>query len=385
MGNGRKGKIIAFLCGALVCAAVFTAVPVIVKIYKGPDKEQQITSLIKNYYIGEATDESLTEGKYRGMLDSLGDKYSSYFNEDEYEVLMSNANATNKGIGIYIYIDEETGKAVIAGTIEGTPAEEAGLKENDVIVSVNGESVEGLELEVITGKIRNSEDPVNLVIDRGGEEISYSLHLTDIPDETVVYGFIEGENIGYIYISKFGSNTDTEFKEAYDYIMAEDPDGMIIDLRNNVGGLVDSCVDSLNVFMPGGLLVYTEDKNGKIRNFESDCADPVDIPLVVLVNDRTASAAEIFAGAVQGRNVGTIVGKTTYGKGIVQSIFDLKDGTAVKLTTSSYFTPDGKSLNGEGLKPDVEAEDKDSTEGDEQVEKAVEIIKEEAKSEKAAG
>ena len=377
MGYKKYFDFLSFILGAVLCGAVILLIVFFGGFGKNSDdiKEKEVRELIHKNYVGDVTDEVLTDGKYRGMLDSLGDKYASYFNVEEFEQLEQTTHSTEKGIGIYVYMDE-SGNAVISGTIPGTPAESSGLKENDIIVSVNGETTEGKDLDIITAMIKESENTAVLEIDREGELLRFEVEMGEIPVDTVGYGMTEEGNIGYIYISKFGSNTDTEFKEAYDAIMAEDPAGLIIDLRENLGGLVESCTRTLSQFVPEGLLVYTENKAGKITEFRSDCTDPIDIPLVVLVNGRTASASEIFAGAVKDRKVGTIVGEQTYGKGIVQSIIELRDGSAIRITTSSYYTPDGISLNGEGLKPDVEVVNEEGSTEDRQFNKAVEIIKE---------
>ena len=267
---------------------------------------------------------------------------------------------------------------------DNSPAQEAGLKEGDKIVKVDDIEATSMELSELVTNIRGEEGTtVHLVIEREGEsenlEFDVARAKVDIP--TVAYKMLEN-NIGYIQVSEFAENTPTQFSDAITDLQGQGMEKLIIDLRDNGGGMVVSCQQMLDMILPEGTVVYTEDKYGNRQDYTSDAEHYLDMPIAVLVNGNSASASEIFAGAIRDFDYGTLIGTTTFGKGIVQNIMQLKDGSAIKLTVAKYYTPNGDNIHGTGITPDVEIEYEytGDTEGtydemqDNQVLKAIEVL-----------
>ncbi|MBD5455728.1 MAG: S41 family peptidase [Lachnospiraceae bacterium] len=389
----------AFLSG-LVFAAVYTARNGLAfinthstetssygKSVLSTDTFQKIKTLeevIKEYYYGdEVTSKGLQDGIYKGMVAALGDPYSEYYTKEELEETLNSNKGISYGIGAYISLDQEMDMAMISGVMEDTPAEEAGLREGDIIYKVDGEETFGLSLSAVVSLVKGPENTtVHLTIYRENEPDFLEIDVTRgkrIETETVDSGMLEGtDNIGYLRIREFDGVTVDQFNEAMAELRANDMKGLVLDLRSNPGGDLTAVVDIARRLLPEGLIVYTEDKAGKRSEYTCDGEYEIDIPMVVLVNEYSASASEILSGAIKDYNKGTLIGTTTYGKGIVQRIIRLDDGTAVKLTVSAYFTPSGKNIHGIGIEPDIELEydyeayEKDGT--DNQVEKAIEVL-----------
>lgn len=346
-------------------------------------KLRTLESAIDIYYYQEGIDyEKLQNGILSGLVDSLDDPYSEYYTKEELQKVTQDNEGIYYGIGAYVSMDTTLSMPKISGIIANTPAEEAGLRENDVITAVDDISTYQMTSEEAVSYIRGEEGTtVDLTIYREGE--SDYLHITverrKVESPTVT-SEMKGD-VGYIRITGFEEVTVHQFSDAYEELKAQGMKGLIIDLRSNPGGLLTSVVEIARMILPKGLIVYTEDKYGQRDEFTCDGKNEIDIPLVVLTNGNSASASEILAGAVQDYGIGTIVGKTTYGKGVVQNIFALSDGSAVKLTISNYFTPNGNNIHGIGIVPDVEVEldvDKYYDEGiDTQIEKALEILNKE--------
>ncbi|MGI6020551.1 MAG: S41 family peptidase [Lachnospiraceae bacterium] len=355
----RKEKkfIQGFVCGALIfCILTAVVCFAVYKVAEAKSKESVITGLIERYFMDPVSEEQLEDGKYYGMIAALGDEYSKYISTDEYEEFLEGANSTFKGIGVVLVKDEENDSILVYDVYEDSPANDAGIESGDEILSVNGESVSGKALEEVTEMIKSDENLVRLTVKRFSDKETVEVEMVPREiDHVTVAGFLNADRTGYIRISKFGEDTANQFEKIYNELKEQNVKKLIIDLRGNVGGLFQSAVDCLNVFMPKGLLVYTEDKQGNRREFYSECEDPISIPLAVLVDSSTASASEIFCGAVRDTGVGILVGEKTFGKGIVQNTYVLEDGSAVKLTVKKYFTPDGINFHGEGIEPDVEA------------------------------
>ena len=313
----------------------------------------------KYYYKDEDIDTNeMIEGMYAGMIDSLGDPYSVYYTAQEWQELMQDTEGIYYGIGAYVSIDETTGLAKISGVIAGTPAEEAGLRENDIIYQVEGESTQGLELSEVVSRIKGEEGTsVHLTIYREGESdyLEMDVARRKIEAPTVNYEMYDN-GVGYIQITEFDDVTLDQFKEALAVVKGSGAKGLILDLRSNPGGSLPIVVDIARMILPKGLVVYTEDKNGKRDEYTCDGKNELNIPLVVLINGNSASASEILAGAIKDYGKGTLIGTTTFGKGIVQRVLPLTDGTALKLTISSYFTPKGNNIHGVGIDPDIECE-----------------------------
>lgn len=340
--------------------------------------------IAKNYYKTDITLEELEEGIYQGIVDALEDPYADYYSSDELIAARASMEGVSYGIGAYISYDEKKEMPVISGIIEGGSAEEADLREGDIIVKVNDEDVQGYSTTEVVMLVRGEENTkVRLTIYREGEldYLEYELLRKKALEKTTVIYNVREDGIGYVGITEFDDITVDQYTEAMAVLKENKVKGMILDLRSNPGGNVSAVTEIARKILPEGLIVYTEDRNGKREEYQCDGKNELQVPLVVLVNEYSASASEILAGAIQDHGKGKVVGTATYGKGVVQRIVNLSDGTAVKLTVSSYFTPKGRNLGGVGVKPDVELDlDREAfyAEGtDNQMEKAVEVLKEE--------
>ena len=350
------------------------------------EKAKLIEETVKDNYTGEIDDQDMEEYMYKGLMASLGDPYSAYYTSEEYEELNAETTGSYQGIGVVMQQDADTGEVKVLRCYEGGPGAEAGLLPEDVLIQVNGENVAGMELSEVVDLVKSSEGgTASLIISREGEsdylEINVPLEEVNIP--VVEYEMLE-DNIGYISIYEFTGQAVSQYEEAFEELQSQGMKRMIIDVRNNPGGLLTSVCDLLEDMLPEGLMVYTEDKDGKRQEYTCDGENELEMPLVVLVNGNSASASEIFAGAIQDYGTGTIVGTTTFGKGVVQSLIPFTDGSAIKTTTAKYYTPSGRCIHGTGIEPDVEVE---LTEGleqkseltyeeDNQLQTAVETVKE---------
>lgn len=342
-------------------------------------KLEAIEEVIDKYYYNEEdiNTNEMIEGMYAGMVASLGDPYSVYYTAEEWKMMMQDTEGIYYGIGAYIQLDVATGFGKINGVIEGTPAEEAGLRENDLIFQIDGETAQGLELSEIVARIKGEEGTtVHLTIYREGESDYLEIDVVrkQIESPTVNYEMMDN-GIGYIQITEFDEVTLDQFKDALAVVKGSGAEGLILDLRSNPGGSLSVVVDIARQILPEGLIVYTEDRAGERVEYSCDGEHELKMPLVVLINGNSASASEILAGAVKDYGTGTLIGTTTFGKGIVQRILPLTDGTALKLTVSAYYTPKGNNIHNIGIAPDIECEyDRDAyyDEGiDNQLERAI--------------
>ena len=319
-------------------------------------KIKMIERLIKKNYYKDVDEETLADGIYRGMLDSLGDPYSEYYSAEDLKEVRESNEGIYYGIGAYVSLDTDLKLAVISGIISGTPAEEAGLQEGDLIYKVDGQDVTGMTTSEVVTLIRGEEfTTVDLTLIRDGETVEYTVERRKVESPTVHYEMLEN-NIGYIQITEFDDVTTDQFTEAMAVLKGQNMKGLILDLRSNGGGNLSTCIDIANQLLPKGIVVYTEDKYGNREEYTCDGKRKFDKPMVVLVNGYSASASEILTGAIKDYGIGTIMGTTTYGKGIVQQIMSLKDGTAVKMTISKYYTPKGNYIHDIGIEPDIEVE-----------------------------
>lgn len=347
-------------------------------------KMRTIEDIIDTYYYGDTvTAKELQNGVYKGMMASLGDPYSEYYSSEELEDVVNSNQGISYGIGALISMNQQMSMAMISGVMEESPAQEAGLREGDIIYQVEGESTQGMSLTKVVSLVKGREGTtVHLTIYREGEADYLDFEIIrakQIETTTVDSGIVEGhEDIGYLRIREFDTITVDQYTEAMAVLTEQGMKGLILDLRSNPGGDLSAVVDIARKILPAGLIVYTEDKEGNRKEYTCDGDRELQIPLVVLVNGYSASASEILAGAIQDYNKGTLIGTTTYGKGIVQRIHRLDDGTALKLTVSAYFTPSGRNIHGIGIEPDIELEyDYEANEADgtdNQVEKAVEVL-----------
>ncbi|MGN0365697.1 MAG: S41 family peptidase [Suilimivivens sp.] len=348
-------------------------------------KIQTIEAAIDNYYFYEddVSSQDLQDGIYKGMVEALGDPYSEYYTKEELEEAVNSNKGISYGIGAYISLDKQANMAIISGVMDGSPAQEAGLREGDLINEVDGESTRNLSLTQVVNLVKGREGTtVHLTIYREGEADFLEFDVIRgklIETTTVASGILEDtDHIGYLRIQEFDDVTVDQYTEAMAVLREDGMKGLILDLRSNPGGDVNAVVEIARKILPQGLIVYTEDKYGNRKEYTCDGEHELEVPLVVLVNQYSASASELLAGAIQDYNKGTVIGTTTYGKGIVQQIHSLDDGTALKLTVSAYYTPSGRNIHGVGIEPDIELEydyEAAQAEGiDNQVEKAIEIL-----------
>ena len=342
-------------------------------------------SINQYYYKTDIDREAEATSIYKGVVSSLGDPYSEYFTADEYKDLMASTTGVYYGIGAYVSMDKTLNLPRVTGTIKDSPASTAGFEANDIIYEVDGESVQGLTLSEVVNKIRG-EIGTQVKIKVYRESISDYVEIDVTRDEVeaqTVNATMMDDGIGYLGITEFDSVTTQQFIDGMAELRNQDMKALIIDLRSNPGGSLAAVCDIARQLLPKGEIVYTVDRDGNREDYMCDGENEIDIPLVVLVNGYSASASEILSGAIKDYGKGTIVGETTYGKGVVQRIFPFEDGTAVKLTISDYYTPNGNNINGTGISPDVEialdAEAYSKDGSDNQVDKAKEILKEKLK------
>ena len=349
----------------------------------GKSEETKITllkTLSDHYYRGDVDEEALQEGLYKGYIEALGDPYSAYYDEEETKELNEAITGEFCGIGALMSQDKSTGLITIVQVYENSPASEAGLKEKDILYKVDGKDILDKNLNEVVNKVRGEEGTtVELTVLRGedGKEITLTATRRVIQTHTVESRVLEG-NIGVLGVSEFGTVTKDQYITALEELENQGIQGLVVDLRGNPGGSLDVVVDILDEMLPEGMIVSVKDKNGKVEEYTSDDEHQFRKPLVVLVDGNSASASEIYAGAIQDYGIGQIVGTQTYGKGVVQQVYDLKDGSCVKLTIAEYLTPKGRSIDGEGITPDEEVEyewDENRPDYDNQLEKALEIIK----------
>ena len=348
-------------------------------------KTGEIEELINAYYLDEIDGQKVEDTMYTGMVAGLEDPYSVYYSKEELESMEESISGAYSGIGATLTQDPDTGELSVVSCFDGTPAQEAGLQPGDVITGWNGKSVEGIELAELVSKIKTDpEEQLTLEIERDGETLEVELTRREVQIPTVEYEMLDNQ-IGYIRLVEFDEVTADQFKEALEDLENQNMEKLIIDVRNNPGGVLQVVCDMLDQLLPEGMIVYTEDKNGNRKEYTSDEEHQFTKPLAVLANENSASASEIFAGAIQDYGIGTIVGTTTFGKGIVQRTFYLSDGTGVKLTVAKYYTPKGHDIHKKGITPDVEIElDEElknqssiSHEEDNQLQKAIEVLQEE--------
>lgn len=322
------------------------------------DKINELAGYINLYFYDDVDNEQLAEGLYSGMMEGLDDKYTDYYNKQEYDDLQISATQKYYGIGAGLTQNKESMQVTVSHVYEGTPAEAAGLLEGDIIVMVEEIEAVSMELSELVTYIRGEEGTsVHLQVYREGESdyLEFDVTRANIDLPTIEYKML-GENKGYIHIMEFGAPTVEQFEHAVNDLKTQGMEAMIIDVRDNPGGMVSSVTGILDDILPEGTVVYTQDKYGNKQEFSSDGENFMEYPLAVLMNGNSASASEILAGAIRDFEYGTLIGTTTYGKGVVQTIYPLSDGDAIKLTTARYFTPKGENIHGTGIKPDMELE-----------------------------
>lgn len=350
------------------------------------DQINALRTVIEEKYKGEIDDDKLTQAALKGYVEGLGDEYTEFLTSDEWEDLDSSLSEF-VGIGVYMSQLKSTNETIIIGTIDDdTPAAKAGIKAGDIIKEINLEDVSTKGSEYISSKIKGTAgSTVKIKVLRGEEELTFDVERAEIKVYKIKHEMLQN-NIGYIDFDSFTDTSYNEFKAAYEDLKNNGATSLIVDLRNNTGGYVDSVLNIADMFVDSGkALLITEDKNGNRYTQSSKNTKEIDMPVVVLVNEYTASASEILTGILKDYKLATIVGTTTYGKGVIQEVYpDVlgKDiGGALKVTVSEYFTPNGNKINKVGIEPDekVELDDSESTDitkdTDTQLQKAIEILK----------
>ena len=347
-------------------------------------KIRQIEEMLDTYYVEDYDKELAEELMYTGLVAGVGDPYTYYLSADSLAEQVEKNSGHFVGIGVEIYAGDD-GYIVVSSVTPGGPAEAAGILAEDKITEVDGESITGKTAADVSALVKGEEGTdVTLTIFREstGEVLEKTVTRQDIQVQTVSWRMMD-DNIGYISITNFRENTYNQFKEALDTLEAEGMEKLVLDLRNNTGGLVKSAHEIGEELLPEGIMVYTMDKEG---NREDTLCDDVynDVPMVVLVNGNSASAAEILAGAIQDTGRGELIGTTTFGKGLVQRLFTLPDGSGLNVTIQKYYAPNGTSIHGVGITPDYEVELPEEyaqqtnipAEADTQLQKAVEVLSE---------
>lgn len=349
-------------------------------------KLKVLEQYIDKYFLNDVDEQNLEDYTYKGLMAGLNDPYSTYYTKEEYQEMMESLEGSYCGIGVLCTQDTTTGEVVVLNAFKKGSAYEAGIRSGDRIVKVEGESITDEDLQTIVSKIKGEEGTKVTITVYQEETKSYkdfTVERRETENETVTYELLS-DKIGYIEVSEFDDVTADQFNEAMDALEAQGMEGLIIDLRNNGGGVLTSAQKMLDRLLPKCLLTYTEDKNGNRQEYWAEDDQKFDKPLVILINGQSASASELFSGAVKDYEIGTLVGTKSFGKGIVQSIFPLQDGSAVKLTVAKYYTPNGICIQGTGIEPDVEVELPDSVTNplnitrkqDTQLNKAIEVLKE---------
>ena len=319
------------------------------------DKAEILSSYINRFYLNDIDYGKMGDIIYKAMVSGLDDKYAAYYTKDEYKDISEKTKGEFCGIGAYISQGKNDNYLKVAGVVKGGPAQKAGIKKGDIIVEVDGENIKGKDSSYAISKMKGKKGTnVSISVMRKGNKkpITFNIKREVIHDNTVSYKMLDN-NIGYISVSAFETVTKKQFKSAVDCLEKKNEKGLIIDLRDNGGGLLDTALDMLDQILPKKLVVYTKDKNGVAEEYYTKDDKEIKIPIVILVNGNSASAAEVFCGALRDYGKAKLLGTKTFGKGIVQSSFAFRDGTGLKFTTSKYYTPKGINIHGTGFEPDI--------------------------------
>lgn len=377
--NGfKKGVIWGCIISAIICIAIAMATGMLPIKSQSSDnnKLSLIKSLVKQYYLyGNQNNTGSEEDIYKSYVSSLGDPYSEYMTKEEFTALKNATSGHFFGIGVKFQQNQQ-GEILVNTVFEDTPAHKAGILTGDKLIKVDGKSVEGRKVQDVVAEIKGEENTkveVEFYRVSTDETIVKNIERKEIKLQSVESNILEN-GIGYIKITEFTGETANQYKDAISKLEKEGAKALVIDLRDNPGGVIATTVSILDDILPRGKVVYTKDKNGKAREWNSDEENQYRGKVAVLINENSASASEIFAGAIQDFEKGKIIGKTSYGKGVVQQIMDLPDGSGLKLTISEYFTPKGQRINKKGVVPDIEISNDGSGE-DMQLQKAVEVLK----------
>lgn len=340
--------------------------------------------IIDKYYLGDVDDKALEEGAIKGYIEGLGDPYTEYISKEEMDTYLDDTMGNFVGIGIYMIKNTQYDKIQVLSTIKGSPAEKAGIQAGDLIISADGVEYSADDMTIASNKIKGEEGTkVTIEVLRGAEKLKFELTREKVKVNQVE-GKVLSNNIGYIKFTSFDETTAEDFKNQYQELAKKGIQSLIIDLRNNGGGIVDQALEIADYMTPkDSVLLYEVDKNGK-ETVKKAKEDPiVNMPIVILTNENTASASEILAGALKDLGKAKIVGTTTYGKGVIQQILKLNDGSGLKITIEEYQTPNRNKINKVGIQPDEKVELPSTVNSlltikesdDTQLQKAIEMLK----------
>lgn len=345
------------------------------KITNDMTKLDAIHTIIKETFYGEYSEKELEEGAIKGLVNALGDQYSVYMNEEEFKDLMTETEGNYTGIGLYLTIDVSENLIQVISPIKGSPSSLVDIQPGDYITHIDGIKYTADDLNKATSYIKNGKAGtfIEITIKRGEETFKVKVERKNIELYKLEYEMLK-DKIGYINIKSFDKNTYSDFYDAYLELVEQGATGIVVDLRNNPGGLLNEVLNICNILIPeGNKIISTIDAKGNINDFKSNIGY-IQMPMIVLVNEGSASASEIMASCLQDNNVAKIVGTTTFGKGVVQSILPIYDGTGLKLTTSEYFRANGNKIHGIGVIPNYVIENTNES-TDSQLNKAIDLLK----------
>lgn len=396
----NKGQKIYRSIMLVIITALITALVTTIVIYKRIDNKtnidtivaskdnsgleltlSRIRTMLDNTYIGTLDDKSMIEGAIKGYVAGVGDQYTEYYTKEEMQSKLEEVTGNYVGIGIYMLVDSSSGTILVTEPMEGSPAEKAGVKTGDFIVNIEGEDVTAENVSKMSDKIKGEEGTkVKIKVRRGEETIDFEIERKKIVISHIKARVLEN-NIGYIDIKDFDGGTAEEFKTKYDELSKKGIKSLIIDIRSNGGGIVDESLNILDMLLEKDTtLLITVNKKQEEEVTKAKKKQEIDIPVIVLTNQYSASASEILAGALKDNGRAKIVGTKTYGKGVIQTLRTLTDGSGLKTTTEEYYTPNRNKINKIGIKPDYEVNLPDdiselTDENDTQLKKAIELLK----------
>lgn len=316
-------------------------------------KLEEIQNLIEQHYLNEVDGNTLTDYLFRGVAVGLEDDYSDYYSAEELRSVLDSARGEYRGIGVTLSEDMQTHEISVLEVYDNSPAGRAGLQSGDILLAIDGEDISGWGLSEVITIIKGNDSSFLMKVFRSEsqEELEVELECDEVERSYVEFDLLE-DNIGYIRLTEFTEKAVTQFEGAVQNLNEQGMQKLLVDVRNNPGGLLNSVLNILDGLLPEGLVVYTEDKNGERKEYLADKDRLVTCEIAVLVNGGSASASEIFAGAIQDYELGPVIGSQTYGKGVVQDTYTLSDGSAFKMTTQKYYTPKGQEIDGSGITPD---------------------------------
>lgn len=358
--KGLKKGVLISAAVAFVCLVVFfifsSGIIGTVGILKSSTKAKikYLVSALEDNYYGELDYDGMIEGLYKGLVDGVGDKYTKYYSKEEADKFKENISGEICGLGAILSQDKNTGVVSVLKVYDGSAAKEAGINEGDIIISADGFEATNADLSEFVTHTKGVEGTTfELKYMHASEEKTAKITRKKIIIPTVRHKMLKG-NVGYIEIDEFAKNTYQETMDAINDLKANGAKGIIFDLRVNGGGVVESAVSILDEILPEGKIVSIVYNDGEKQEYKSDNEKKLDMPIVVLTSEYTASASEIFSGAIRDFKAGTLIGNTTYGKGVVQRSFEIKDGSMINITAGKYYTPKGECIHEKGIKPDIE-------------------------------